>query len=279
MQVLKAKEMGFCPGVKRAIEMARKAAAEHGQLQSLGALVHNRWVVSRLAEQGVGVTPSLAEVTASTVLISSHGVGPGAIEEMRSRNLNIVDTTCPFVRKAQTAAEELAKAGFMVVVYGDAAHPEIQGVLGWARGSGVATLDVAALDRLPRKVGVLSQTTQSPAGFAAFTAGLLAAGLERTTEFRIFNTICNATQKRQAAALELARKVDIMIVVGGRDSANTRRLAEVCASAGVETHHVESAEELAPAWFSHKSKAGITAGASTSDDIIEAVARGIQSLP
>ncbi|MDO8491457.1 MAG: 4-hydroxy-3-methylbut-2-enyl diphosphate reductase [Dehalococcoidia bacterium] len=278
VEILRASEMGFCPGVRRAIEMARKAAAEGGQIQSLGALVHNRWVVSHLAEKGIRVAQSLDQVSAPTVVISSHGVGPQTIEAMRTRGLRIVDTTCTFVRSAQEAAENLAEAGFMVVIYGDAAHPEIQGVLGWARGGGVATLDAATVGRLPRKVGLLSQTTQSPAGFAGFAGKLLALGLERTAEFRVFNTICSATQKRQAAALDVARRVDLMIVVGGHDSANTRRLAEVCASTGVETHHIETADELAPRWFARKARVGLTAGASTADATIEEVELGLTSL-
>lgn len=276
MEILKAEEMGFCPGVRRAIDMAVKAAAEGGPIQSLGTLVHNRLVVAGLAERGIAVVHSLAEVTAPTVVISSHGVGLQTVEELQSRRLRVIDTTCPFVRKAQEVAQSLAKAGFTVVVFGDAAHPEVQGVLGWAGGSGLATLDASSSGRLSSKVGVLSQTTQSPAGFASFAGRLLASGVERTTEFHVFNTICHATQKRQSAALDLSRRVDVVIVVGGRDSANTRRLAEVCTSAGAETYHVETADELDARWFKGRARVGVTAGASTADETIEDVINGVR---
>lgn len=278
MEIVRAKEMGFCPGVRRAIEMVEKATRQGNHVYSLGALVHNRQVVARLADRGVTVIRSLSEVGGGLVAITSHGAAPQVIEEIKSRGLDTIDTTCPFVRKAQMAARRLAEAGFKVVIFGDAAHPEIQGVLGWVGERVLATLDASTLGKLPRRVGVLSQTTQSQIEFAGFVNQVVRLGLADVSELRVVNTICDSTQRRQAAAVELARQVDVMVVVGGYDSANTRRLAEVSASCRVTTHHVETAAELEPAWFAGKGRIGVTAGASTPDEIIEEVIAKLKEI-
>jgi 4-hydroxy-3-methylbut-2-enyl diphosphate reductase len=273
MSVERAAEMGFCFGVRRALRLLEEAALAHGQVETLGSAVHNRQVVEGLERLGVRKLENLEQATGNVVAIPSHGLSRATIDEMRTGGFQVIDTTCPKVRKAQVAVEELAEAGFFVVIYGDADHPEVKGLLGWGRGKGAATLSPQLLDtweKIPRRVGILSQTTQNAENFAAFTTEMIAALLPRVEDMRVVNTICNATRKRQEAALDVAQRVDMMIVVGGRESANTRRLAEVCGATEVETHHIETAEELEDAW-AEVSRIGLTAGASTPDHVIEGV--------
>lgn len=275
MKVKTASVMGFCYGVRRAISLLENAAGESGVgcTQTLGEVVHNRQVVSRLAAKGISPIENMAELTCPTIGITSHGVGPGVLAELQARSSRIVDATCPWVRRAQRAAHKLAEAGFSVVVLGDADHPEVKGVLEWAGDAGRVTQgDVDHLyAEFPRRLGVLSQTTQSPRAFAGFVKKVTDKFLPGGVELRVVNTICEATQKRQEAALDLARDVDIMIVVGGKGSANTRRLAEICSAQGAPTYQVETAAELEPDWFQGKRCAGVTAGASTPDEVIQEV--------
>jgi 4-hydroxy-3-methylbut-2-enyl diphosphate reductase len=271
MEIEKASEMGFCFGVKRAIEIVERAAHERGPLQTLGALVHNRQVVEKLASCGVGVASNISEVKGNIVAIASHGVDPETLKQAKARGFEIIDATCPFVRKAQVVARRLGKAGFWVLVFGDTAHPEVRGVLGYAGKNASASLDVPNLDALPGRLGILCQTTQNQERFAEFLARVISRGFPGFSELRVVNTICDATRRHQAAALELAEKVDLMFVVGGQDSANTRRLARICADSGVATFHIESAAEIEPGWLHGHRRTGVTAGASTPDEVIDEV--------
>jgi 4-hydroxy-3-methylbut-2-enyl diphosphate reductase len=281
LEIEKAREMGFCFGVRRAINILKKAARQYGGLETLGATVHNQQVVAELAKAGVQVTQSLDDVRGNIIAIASHGVGEQVMADIEARGLQLVDTTCPIVRSAQMAARELAAAGFSVIVFGDAGHPEVKGVLGWTRGKGMATLGtqaVTGLGRPPHRLGILSQTTQSPARFAEFVAMLVGSTLDRLSELRVVNTICGATRKRQAAALELAGRVDLMVVVGGRTSANTIRLTEMCAATGVGTYQVESADEVKEAWLKGRHRVGVTAGASTPNQAIDEVVLRLDNI-
>ncbi|MCJ7523528.1 MAG: 4-hydroxy-3-methylbut-2-enyl diphosphate reductase [Dehalococcoidia bacterium] len=278
MEIERASEMGFCFGVRRAIELVEKAVGERGPLQTLGALVHNRQVVDRLELCGVSVAASLDELQGNIVAIASHGVGPEGMEQVRIRGFEVIDATCPFVRKAQVVAKRLGKAGFWVLVFGDAAHPEVRGVLGWAGENASASLEVPHLDKLPRRLGILCQTTQNQERFAEFVAGVISHKSAKFTELRIFNTICDATSKHQVAALALAGRVDLMFVVGGQDSANTKRLARICADTGVPTYHIEAAAEVDPRWLRGHYRVGVTAGASTPDEVIDEVVRALEEV-
>ncbi|MDY6906699.1 MAG: 4-hydroxy-3-methylbut-2-enyl diphosphate reductase [Chloroflexota bacterium] len=267
----KAAELGFCLGVRRAIDTIERTAQEVAAAETLGPIVHNQQVTERLAGLGISIAPDVSAVQCDTVVVSSHGVSPQVVAEIEARGLRMVDTTCPFVRRVQLAARRLADAGFSIVIYGDEAHPEINGVLGWAQGKGIAALELPQFTRPPRRVGILSQTTQSFPGFLRFVSEFSHAYLEDILELRVLNTICDATLKRQQAALELARRADLVIVVGSRHSANTRRLAELCTATGVETHHIERAEEIDPSWLIGRHHIGVTAGASTPDEVIDQV--------
>lgn len=278
MQIEKAAEIGFCTGVRRAINMIERATKELGPLQTLGPIVHNQQVVDRLAEHGVTVAESLDQLKRDILCISSHGVGPQIIEEAEARGIKIIDTTCPFVRRSQVAAKRLANSGFSVIVFGDENHREVQGVLGYAGDKGLATIKVPSFKNLSPRVGILSQTTQSFAAFHSFVSSFVQTHLESIAELRVVNTICDATRKHQEAALALARRSDLMLVVGSRGSANTKRLAELC-SALVETHHIETAQEIDPKWLSGKVKRiGITAGASTPDEVIDEVVSRLREM-
>ena len=279
MLVEKADKIGFCFGVKRAVDTLEKLARERGGVETLGAVVHNRQVLQRLAEIGVRVARNIDDIRGNIVATSSHGVGPQLEEKLRARNIEIISTTCPFVKRAQVAARRLAEAGFFVIIYGDADHPEVKGILGWTRGKGVATLDekfMGTFDRIPRRLGVLSQTTQIPAHFTAFIKNLVDAAFTRDTEMRVIDTICHDIRERQAAALKLADKVDMMLVVGGHQSANTNRLAELCSEV-TETHLIETAEEIQPSWLQGKSHIGITAGASTDEQTVDKVLTALET--
>ncbi|MFP4641253.1 MAG: 4-hydroxy-3-methylbut-2-enyl diphosphate reductase [Dehalococcoidia bacterium] len=281
MEIELACEMGFCFGVRRAIEIAEKAVNEKSHLASLGAIVHNKQVVNSLSSRGMHIVQNLDEVQEGAVLIPSHGVGKGTLAEISSRNLDLVDATCPIVRKAQRAAQQLHEEGFIVVVFGESDHTEVQGLLSWASDNALAILDVPDFQTAPTRLGILSQTTQREDQFADFIARLLKSDIASMSEVRVYNTICDATAKRQAAALELAERVDLMLVIGGYESANTKRLAEICSSVGVETWHIESAEELDRLWQAKiyaKGRVGITAGASTPDWVINEVMEKLKSF-
>ena len=283
MQVVKAKELGFCMGVRRAVEMMEGASDELGPIASLGSTVHNPQVVDELRRRGVEVIATLEAIDARPVAITAHGVGPQVLRELEARGVEIVDTTCPIVTRAQQWAKKLTDDGFGVIVFGDPEHKEVRGILGWANGKVVTMktegeLDAPLPDWMPSRVGVLSQTTETEGHFARFVQRLLAAHMDRISELRVINTLCNATTSQQAATEELAHTVDLMVVVGGRESANTRHLAEVAREQGVETYLVESAAEIQAGWLRGREKVGVAAGASTPDAVIDEVVARLHAL-
>lgn len=279
IKVEKARALGFCFGVRRAIKIIEKAAREHQSIATLGPIVHNRLVVARLGIMGVKVVNDLDQAEDGIVAITSHGVPPVLSQQIQARQLDVIDTTCPTVRSAQKAAKKLAQSGFGIVIFGEANHPEVKGLLGWAGDKAIATMDGEELAnlRMPRKLGILSQTTQTRARFATFIDKVVEIVLPNIQELRIINTLCQETQKRQEAALDLAEKSDLMIVVGGLNSANTKRLAEVCAPI-VETRLIETADEIDLGWLAGKRHIGVTAGASTPDEAIEEVVAKLKKL-
>lgn len=280
MKIEKSAKIGLCFGVRRAIGIIETAARERGGVETLGALAHNQQVLHRLAGIGVRVANGIDDIHGDTVAISTHGVSPKLEEEILARNINVIDTTCPFVRRAQVAARRLSRAGFSVIVYGDANHTEVKGILGHANGRGIATLEEASItqsDISPRRLGVLSQTTQISANFTRFVKKVIDSALDRDSEIRIVDTICHDTRKRQAAAVELAARVDLMLVIGSHTSANTNRLVELC-SAITETRLIETADEIQPAWLRGKERIGITTGASTPEESVNAVLNKLKAM-
>lgn len=274
MKVIRATKAGFCFGVKRALEMAEKTA-KNSETVSLGPLIHNQQVVERMAEKGIHVANSVEEVEgAQKLIVRSHGVPPSVYEAARTKGIHIVDATCPFVQKAQRLAAESAKTS-QVVVVGDKHHPEVQGILGWAGEGAVSVETLEEAEKLPQydSIAVLAQTTQPAVNFQRIVEELR----KHTDNLTVHNTICNATAERQEAARELAGQVDVMVVVGGRNSANTRKLADIC-SERAKTYLIETADELQSVWFEGAQTAGLTAGASTPDWIIEEVFRKMSEM-
>jgi 4-hydroxy-3-methylbut-2-enyl diphosphate reductase len=276
MKVILADKAGFCFGVKRAINTAFEAAAK-GRVYCLGPLIHNPQEVERLRQAGVETVEDLRSLRPGDFLvIRSHGVPPSILEQARDKGLAIIDLTCPFVGKAQKHAETLKKEGYQVVVVGEKKHPEVQSILGYA-GEGAVVLetpdDVEELG-LKSRVGVVAQTTQSYGNFS----GIVLKLLRFSKELKVYNTICNSTADRQEAARALARESDVVIVVGGRNSANTTRLVFVCRQEGKPTHHIEVAEEIRPEWVEGAHTVGVTAGASTPDWIVRQVLERLEGL-
>jgi 4-hydroxy-3-methylbut-2-enyl diphosphate reductase len=249
--------------------------AERGPLHTLGAIVHNAHVVESLAAKGARMVEDLGEVPdGAAVAITAHGAGEDVYQEIEQRGLRLVDTTCPIVRRAQETAARLVEEGYYVVVYGEAEHPEVRGILSWTRGQGTATQS-PDVDVPSDKVGlaVIAQTTKNPVRFAEFAQAIVERFTAAVPEIRIVDTTCPETGRRYQAARDLAEGVDVLIVVGSRTSANTRKLTETCVATGVTTYHIESADELQDAWLTEGSSFGVTAGASTPDEVIEDVVR------
>ncbi len=280
MRVETTAKTGFCFGVKRAIDILARAAAEHGHVEALGAIVHNKQVTERMSALGITVAPGLQDMVGKVAAIGSHGVSPEVQAEMQSRFDVLIDTTCPFVHRAQSSASKLASAGFTVVVYGEADHAEVKGILGYARGKGIATMDTQFLNGMakpPRKVGVLSQTTQIRSGFVSFGKDMVGSLLDKDAELRFIDTICHDMNDRQDAALELARRVELMLIVGSKTSANTNHLVALCSTA-TRSLLVETAADLEGVRFEGVDQVGVTSGASTSDETVEAVVARLKAL-
>jgi len=279
MRIVRAKALGFCFGVRRAIDIVAEAAGERGPIDSLGSIVHNPVVVDGLAARGIRVAGGLDDVESGTIAVTAHGRGPEIVDEATERGLGLIDATCPIVRKSQKAARALCDDGFKVIIYGEEDHPEVRGVLAWMDGSGTAVLDPEAEIDIPRRrVALLAQTTKSEESFAEFVARFVSHNIGRINELRVVNTTCPETDERYHAARELAAECDLLIVVGGRNSANTRKLAQTCADTGVETHQIEQAPEIDAAWLAGKECVGVTAGASTPDESIDEVVAGLEKL-
>jgi 4-hydroxy-3-methylbut-2-enyl diphosphate reductase len=276
MEVILAKQAGFCFGVKRATQMAFEAADKGGKTFTLGPIIHSPQVVQKLEEMGVRVLNNISGMVEGTIIIRSHGVASEELEEAVRKELEIVDATCPFVKKAQEHVESLSHAGYDVVVVGDADHPEVQGIVSYATGKVYVVGSGEEAARLPKmgKIGVVAQTTQSFENLK----NVVTACLTKGGEIRVFHTICDATAVRQEEAKTLATQVDCMIVIGGYNSANTKRLAEVCTELQPKTYHIEMAQQLNRQWFKGVEKVGVTAGASTPKWLIDEVLEQIEKF-
>lgn len=277
MKIILAESAGFCFGVKRATSMAFDAAEHYHQICSLGPIIHSPQLVEKLEEKGVRVIEKVEDIPEGAVIIRSHGVTAQELDGILAREMKIVDATCPFVKKAQDHAALLSREGYVVILVGEAEHPEVQGIVSYARdGEVYVVADRHQAEGLPRKgrIGVVAQTTQSFENLRQVAE----VCLEKSKELRVFNTICNATTVRQNEARSIARQADMMLVIGGFNSANTNRLARICQEIQPRTHHVETAGEIDPAWFAGVSTVGITAGASTPRWIIDEVMQRVELL-
>ena len=277
MEIILAKSAGFCFGVKRATQMAFEASAEHERICSLGPIIHSPQVVQRLAEKGVAVVDQVGEIPEGAVIIRSHGVTADEMQAILDRDLSVVDATCPFVKKAQEYAARLAAEGYTLVIVGEADHPEVQGIVSYAKAAKVQVVaNAVEADKLPRlgRVGIVAQTTQSFENLRQVAV----ICLEKCQELHVFNTICDATTVRQNEAQAIARQVDVMLVIGGYNSANTSRLAQLCREIQPASHHLETADDVQRDWFVGAGRVGITAGASTPRWLIDEVVSRVTEL-
>jgi 4-hydroxy-3-methylbut-2-enyl diphosphate reductase len=280
LEIRLASSLGFCFGVRRAIEMVEEAAGSRSQgIDSLGSIVHNPVVARKLKSEGVEIVATAREATRPSVAITAHGAGPEVYRAVQESGRELIDTTCPIVAKAQRAARRLVRAGFNVIIYGDADHPEVRGVMAWTLGRGavLASADMP-VDISRRKVALLCQTTKSQESFTRFVSEFLARHIDRINELRVVNTTCPETEDRYEAARELSQDVELMIVIGGRNSANTAKLAGTCRTAGVETYQVEHEGEIDPRWLHGKRRIGVTAGASTPDESVRGVVARLREI-
>jgi len=237
-----------------------------GPVYSLGPIIHNKDEVQRLAKAGLKTVNNVDEILSGVVLIRSHGAAPEQIAKLKKKGISIVDATCVLVKRVQQIAKKLDKEGYKVVIIGDENHPEVQAVVGCARNV-VVIADEPDFHKLPKnsKLGIVCQTTQSPEYFSRM---LGAIGRHGFSELKVINTLCKEAIKRQKSAVQLCKRVDIMFVLGGLESANTRRLAELCKKHNSQTFHLQNWNEFDKRILAGKNKAGVTAGASTPEWII-----------
>lgn len=280
MQVKVASSRGFCFGVEDAIEIAEAAVDEHGAgtVIALGPLIHNKQVVGKLEEAGLDQSGDLETVDPSKViLIRSHGASPETLQRARERGLTVVDATCVLVKRAQKVVRQLHEEGYHVVMIGDPDHPEVRGVIGYAPSVTVIDQGTDLEEALPyrERLGIVAQTTHSPEHVAEMIARILKRPYR---EVKIVNTLCLEVTRRQEAAITLAREVDVMFVLGGLHSANTRELARLCREHGCQTYHVETWEQFDPSMVDGKHVAGVTAGASTPESVIAAFVCNLEAL-
>jgi 4-hydroxy-3-methylbut-2-enyl diphosphate reductase len=271
-----ADHRGFCYGVERAVKMAEECVGIDGNVATLGPIIHNPQVVKHLTAKGIGVVSTLRELESGTVIIRSHGAGPGEYRQAAEQGLKIVDATCPHVSKAQAVAREQMQQGYQVVVVGEKNHPEVKSIIAWTDDTAqvVETSEEAERIQDVPRLGIVAQTTFPPDRFEDIVRILKT----KSEDVVVGRTVCRATELRQQAAVKLAAQCDVMVVVGGKNSANTSRLAELCRLAGTKVYHVETAAELEAEWFRGAKKAGITAGASTPDWLIEEVYQKMQEF-
>ena len=276
MQVLRASHLGMCFGVRDAIDLAH-THADAGPLTILGDLVHNPTVLSGLAAKGVAVAQDLTTVATATVMITAHGTSETALARTRAMGLTVVEATCPLVHVAHRAVLALARDGYHVVIVGQRDHAEVRGLTGDLDAFNVVLdeADVEALEAHPR-IGVAAQTTQSVEKVRALVEAIRARF--PASEVRFVDTVCKPTKQRQSAAVEIARRADVVIVVGGRSSNNTRELVKTCGRYCARVHHVQTDADLQQEWFDDATVVGLTAGTSTPDEVIDRVEARLRAI-
>jgi 4-hydroxy-3-methylbut-2-enyl diphosphate reductase len=277
-----AERAGFCYGVRLAIDKAKQAREAGKDVTTLGQLVHNQGIKADLAERGIRTADLADQVEGGTLVIRAHGVPKSEFDRVKqAAELEVIDATCTWVLQSQKAAQELAEAGYTVCIIGHEDHPEVKGVRSYAGEKHVVVddMDRSTWERVPRtkKIGVLSQSTILPNKLEEFAAFCL----RRCHDLRVVNTVCPVTLTRQDQSVKLAREVDAMVVVGGKNSSNTKELAVKCRGIQPETIHVADADELAADWadwLRGKPRIGITGGTSTPEDDLEEVRDRIYAL-
>ncbi len=276
VEIIIAKNAGFCFGVRRAINLVEKAMAGKKSLYTLGPIIHNPQVVSKLEKQGVSIICDLSKLEKGRVVVRSHGADLSFFKEAKEKGVEVVDATCPFVKNAQNLIKRLSKEKYKIIIVGEENHPEVKGLLSYAN---TQVKIVQRIDQLKdvfswRRIGVISQTTQLRENFKVIIVALL----QQAKEIKIYNTICEATQNRQKEAKKIAKKVDSMLIIGGYNSANTNRLVKICKEIQEKTYHIETEKDLVKSWFENVQKIGISTGTSTPQWIIEKVVKKLRRL-
>jgi 4-hydroxy-3-methylbut-2-enyl diphosphate reductase len=276
LKIIVSEGVGFCSGVKRAIKMALAAAGRSsGGVYSLGPLIHNPQVVEKLRDVGVTPLERLGK-RGGEIVVRSHGASPKVIDRAREKGYRIIDSTCPFVRNAQKKAQKLHRQGYRVVIVGEKTHPEVKGIKSHVDNKAlvVESADQVKHLKFGSKVGIIAQTTIPTGTFA----GVVGEISKSAREVLVFNTICSETAKRQERARALAGRVDVLMVVGGRNSANTSRLKSLCRSICPRIYHVETSDEIKGRWFAKGATVGVVAGASTPGWLVENIVEKLREL-
>lgn len=277
MEIILVEPVGYCYGVERALNIAHKALqSENTNIYTLGPIIHNPQVVEELKKEGIKITENLEGVDIGTIIIRAHGIDPKKIRKAKEIGHKIIDATCPFVKINQNRASQLIKEGYFLIVIGEKKHPEILGILAKADGPSIVIESESDCKKLPdvKRVGVITQTTQSIENFISIASYLL----RKYNEIKIFNTICDETIKRQNSTKDIAKKVDLMLIIGGKNSANTLRLAEICKKINKNSYHIETSKEIKKEWLNGVKKVGISGGASTPEWLINKVIKVIKKL-
>ena len=270
-----AKSAGFCFGVKRAIDLAQDIASKNSDVYTFGPLIHNPQEVARLEKENIKVIEDYSKIEKGVLVLRTHGIPLDIYENLsKKENIKIVDAACPFVKKAQDIIKELSKDSEQIVIVGEKKHPEVVALVSYGKGKCLVVEDKDDVKNVKKTdiIYIVSQTTQSPKKFEE-----IVNEISKISQVKVFNTICRATFDRQSAAAKLAKEVDVMIVIGGKNSGNTTRLYQICSNI-TKTYHIEDVDEIEPAWFDKVESVGITAGASTPDWIIENIKRRIKEI-
>jgi len=274
VEIITARRAGFCFGVKRAVDIAFKAARQCKNVFTLGPLIHNPQVIEKLSKAGVCPTEDINNKDIGTLIIRTHGITFELQRRLSRKKYNIIDATCPFVKKAQQYAKLLFDEGYQVIIIGDRKHPEVKGLISYSGNNAIVMNSNFQSAKFKKRVGIVVQTTQPPSLLKKFIGEIA----DKIDELKVFNTICNSTALRLKETKEIAAKVDTMIVAGGKNSANTTQLASMCAATSIPTYHIETASELKEEWFKNISKVGLTAGASTPSWIIREIQKRIKDI-
>ena len=278
LNIITAKRAGFCFGVKRAIDISFDIAKEIREgVYTLGPIIHNPQVIEKLKNEGIFPLEEINDIEGKEInalIVRTHGIPHQLYDTISTHNFRLIDATCPFVKNAQHYAQLLKENGYQVVILGDKSHPEVKGIMSYAGDDVVVIDENTQLPRLKTKVGIVVQTTQPVEALKKVLSNII----EHVKEVKVYNTICNSTALRLKETSNMARKVDVMIVVGGKNSANTTQLAHLCRSLSVRTYHIETEKELKKEWFKDTQKIGLTAGASTPDWIIKKVEKRIRDI-
>jgi (E)-4-hydroxy-3-methyl-but-2-enyl pyrophosphate reductase len=279
VKIICADFSGFCHGVTETIKTIDEllSTRSHVRISCIGLPVHNPQVTSRLIDAGLNVVEDLKNIPDGILVVRAHGLSPQLLASARSKSLEVVDTTCCIVKNVQQLARKLHESGYRVIITGESKHPEVKAIFGYTEEAGHICSSVENLKTLDikGKVGVVSQTTFSKNVYMEMLRWLVS---QQFAELRVYNTLCSSIEKRSMAATDVAQTVDVMLVIGGRMSSNTKRLYEACKAVNTRTYHVETKDEISEKWFASAEGVGITAGASTPQWIIAEIIDFIEKL-